>query len=198
MKPRGFIQTLFDFIEGVRPSADPTPEPEPLPKKRAPRRQSLPHASYADELLSRLCEEFPIGYRPEIVWKGLRVTAGMAYYELGRIALSHRVLRDETQVRRTLIHEYAHLLAFHRHGARGKGHGAGWKNAMSDLGEPAEVRHQYEVERNRSKQTLLYKCSKCGTLIPRSRKFPKGRRYLHIRCGGAIILHRRVLNSAAK
>jgi len=200
MKPGGFIQTLFDFIEGVLPAQGPAggPLPEIAIKKRVRRKLIAPHELYANQLLSDLCQAFPMGYRPELIWKGLRVTAGMAYYQLGRIALSHRVLRDENQVRRTLIHEYAHLLAVHRDEVKGKGHGEAWKQAMRDLGEPPEVRHQYEVERNRPKQTLLYKCNKCGSLIPKSRKFPKGRRYLHVRCGGAIVLHRKVLNSSGK
>ena len=131
-----------------------------------------------------------MGYVPSLKWKGLRVTAGMAYYELRMIGLSHRVLKTEDQVRRTLIHEYAHLLAVARQGVKGKGHGAAWQKAMLDLGETPEVRHNYEVERNNRKQIVLYRCSRCGAIIQKSRKFPKGRRYMHIKCGGAIVLHR--------
>jgi SprT protein len=130
-----------------------------------------------------------MGYRPVIVWKRLRVSAGLAYFRHGRIALSSIVLDDEHKVRETLTHEFAHLLAVHRHGQKGAGHGAAWKQAMHDLGAEPTVRHTFQVQRNQPKQKVIYHCLRCHKVIERSRRLPRGRRYLHRGCGGDIRLH---------
>jgi SprT protein len=110
----------------------------------------------------------------------------MAYYRIGTIGLSRTVIQDEQQLKDTLVHEYAHLLAYVRHGRKGVGHGPPWKQAMTDLGAPPKVRHNYEVQRNERRQEVAYQCQKCGALLMRSRKLPKRRRYVHINCGGPI------------
>jgi len=138
--------------------------------------------------LDQLCEEFPLAYVPEVVWRGYRVSAGLAYYRTGVIGLSTRVLKDEKAVIETLVHEYAHLLAVARHGARAAGHGPAWQRAMLDLGQQPKVRHNYEVERNTARQSVTYVCVRCGRSIVRSRRLSKRRRYVHANCGGALRL----------
>lgn len=142
----------------------------------------------AETHLDRLCEQFPLGYRPVIVWKRLRVSAGLAYYRAGRIALSSVVLTTEEAVLETLTHEFAHLLAVVRHGQKGAGHGEPWKQAMLDLGAKPTVRHCYAVQRNAVRQKVVYRCTRCGALIERNRRLPKKRRYMHRGCGGDIRL----------
>ena len=132
--------------------------------------------------------QFPLGYEPKVVWRAYRVTAGLAYYRKGVIGLSSRVLKEESQVLDTLIHEYAHLLAVVRHGNRAAGHGPEWQRAMLDLGQEPKVRHCYEVERNVARQRVTYQCLKCGKPIIRARRLPKRRRYIHANCGGDIKL----------
>lgn len=78
---------------------------------------------YAEELFSELTTKFPLSYQPTWRWKGLRVSAGMAYWRKGEIALSSVVLTTPEMVRDTLVHEYAHLLAVDRHGAKAANHG---------------------------------------------------------------------------
>lgn len=138
--------------------------------------------------LVQLCEEFPLGYVPLLRWKGYRVTAGLAYYRIGEIGLSTRVLKDEKAVVETLVHEYAHLLAVARHGLRAAGHGAAWQKAMRDLGQEPKVRHNYAVERNVARQSVTYVCVRCGKQVVRSRRLPKRRRYVHANCGGDLRL----------
>lgn len=145
---------------------------------------SLPQS--AEFILAELSASHPLGYVPQIVWRGYRVSAGMAYYRIGAIGLSRTVITTEQQLRDTLVHEYAHLLAYHRHGKKGVGHGPPWKQAMVDLGAPPKVRHNYEVQRNERRQEVAYQCQKCGALLMRSRKLPKRRRYIHNNCGGPI------------
>ena len=133
--------------------------------------------------------KFPLGYVPEIEWKRLPVTAGVAYFQLGKIALSAIVLQSKEQLHETLLHEYAHLLAYHRAGKKGVGHGAVWKQAMRDLGLDAKIHHHFEVQRNQARQQVIYHCKKCGQTFSRSRRLSKRRQYLHVACGGPIQLH---------
>lgn len=131
---------------------------------------------------------FPLSYQPKIEWRRYTVTAGMAHYQLGLITLSVHVLREPHHVRETLLHEYAHLLAFDRHGKKGAGHGQPWKKAMRDLGLEPKVHHQYEVNRNQSRQVVRYQCKKCGEIFDRKRRLATKKRYYHRQCGGQIAL----------
>ncbi len=140
----------------------------------------------AEEILDELERSFPLGYRPRIVWKGLRVAAGYAYYREKAIGLSTRLITDEVRLRDTLLHEYAHLLAVARYGRAGAGHSPAWREAMRDLGLEPSVRHPYEVERNRARQRVVYRCGSCGQTFERVRRLPRGRAYFHSGCGGPI------------
>lgn len=144
--------------------------------------------AYAIDLLKQLCERFPMGYVPKLTWKKLRVTAGLAYYQRGEIALSSLVLINEERLRLTLIHEYAHLLAVKRHGRKAAGHGPHWRSAMIELGIEPRVQHNYPVQRNSTQQKVVYRCLKCGYSFNRARRLPRRRKYVHARCGGALKL----------
>lgn len=141
----------------------------------------------AEALLERLWQRFPMKRRPVLQWKkSLRVSAGMAYYRTCTIGLSVPVLTDPGRLDATLIHEYAHLLAFDRFGREGMGHGAHWQTAMREMGQEPIVRHAYEVTRNSRRQTVVYACRKCGKQFNRHRRLPKRRRYVHQGCGGSV------------
>lgn len=130
----------------------------------------------------------PLPLRPALRWKNLRVSAGIAHYRSWSISLSRLLLTTEQRVADTLAHEYAHLLAVHRHGPKAANHGSLWKQAVRDLGYEPSVRHAYDVQRNARRQQAVYECARCGALIYRSRRLPKGRRYVHAACGGAVRL----------
>lgn len=142
----------------------------------------------AEVEFARLCRLFPLPVAPKLLWKSYRVTAGMAYYRSWSIGLSSRVLTTEDAVRHTLGHEYAHLLAVARHGPRAANHGPEWQLAMRDLGLPPTVRHRYQVEKNVARQVVTYRCRRCKTLIERTRRLRRDRKYVHARCGGALEL----------
>ena len=144
----------------------------------------------ADNALRDAMARHPVGYVPTILWKGYRVTAGMAYYRSGTIGLSTKVLQNAEAVRETLLHEYAHLLAVMRHGPRAANHGQPWQQAMRDLGLIPTVRHGFDVERNVARQRVTYLCARCGKPIVRTRRLPKRRRYVHANCGGDLRLHK--------
>src|ERR1041385_4464980 len=120
---------------------------------------------FATELLRKLCEEHPMSYIPHLTWKKLRVTAGLAFYHRKEIVLSSLVLNTVERLDSTLRHEYAHLLAVERHGMRASGHGPAWRQAMVDLGLSPVVHHNYEVQRNSTRQKVVYRCMKCGTMV---------------------------------
>ena len=123
---------------------------------------------------------------PGLAWTGWRVTAGRADLKGWSIGLSARVLDDAEKTVRTLRHEYAHLLAVDRHGPAGAGHGRLWREAMYELGERPERTHDYPVARNASRQSAVYRCRRCGSEFRRPRRFPSGRRYEHLACGGLL------------
>ncbi len=133
---------------------------------------------------------FPIRSHPLVVVKPYRVSAGMAYYRRNVIGVSAYVLQTPEQVRETTLHEYAHLLAVHRHGERAANHGAAWKQAMQDLGIPPVVRHNLPVVRNARHVRVIYRCTKCKAEIVRSRRLNSRRKYLHVNCNGVIKLDR--------
>ena len=143
-------------------------------------------AEYAEQLLADALARHPIK-PPKLEWREYRTTAGRAHFDHWAITLSMFVLRDPDQVRDTLLHEYAHLLAFHRHGKNGRGHGSAWQQAMADLGLPPEVKHRYQCQRNLPRQMVVYRCAACGVAIQRARRLPRRRRYTHAGCGGEIV-----------
>ena len=74
--------------------------------------------------------------RLKVGWnKRLRSTAGRAWIreswiELNPLLVEHGV----DQVRLTLLHELAHLVAYERHGRHIQAHGSEWRQACADLG----------------------------------------------------------------
>lgn len=144
--------------------------------------------SKALAILESLIAAFPMDYRPKLVWRKLRVTAGSADYVAKTITLSTALLIDEERLELTLKHEYAHLLAVARHGRRAAGHGEHWKQAMLDLGQDPKRTHNYPVERNRTHQEVFYRCMRCGAVLVRKRRLPRRRLFVHAKCGGPLRL----------
>lgn len=105
----------------------------------------------------------------------LRSTAGYASYPSWRIELNPRLREFEGQVERTMRHELAHLVAYHRAGRRRiEPHGAEWQQACADLGIPGEnARHTLPLPRRAVKRNLAYLCPNCGYIARRVRKFPR-------------------------
>jgi predicted SprT family Zn-dependent metalloprotease len=140
----------------------------------------------AENLLAQLKAEHPLKSPAKLIWRNYRVAAGKAYLEMGTIGVSKILLVDSERLRSTLLHEYAHLMAFERSPRNGRGHGPIWQKAMRELGEEPTVRHKYDVERNQARQLVLYRCVGCGAELPRKRRLPKRRAYVHATCGAPI------------
>lgn len=111
----------------------------------------------------------------------LRSTAGYARYPKWAVELNP-LLRDfEGQVERTLKHELAHLIAYHRSGRRRiEPHGREWRQACVDLGIPGEkAHHRLPLPRNEVVRKLVYACPACQTTVQRVRKFRRPTACLH-------------------
>ena len=140
--------------------------------------------------LDRLLRVHPLRRRPALIWKPWPSTAGRADFLRWEILLSSRVLDTPERVLATLVHEYAHLLAFSRDPRNGRGHGEVWRAAMRELGAEPRVRHDYPVVRRVSRTRAIYRCAGCGTEIVRARRLARGRRWVHAACGGGLRLER--------
>ena len=127
--------------------------------------------------------EMPGGARLLTVsWNArLRSTAGYARYPSWAIELNPRLREFDGQVERTLKHELAHLIAYHRAGRRRiEPHGREWRVACADLGIADEkAHHRLPLPRNSVERKLIYACPACGTQVQRVRKFRRPTACLH-------------------
>ena len=105
----------------------------------------------------------------------LRSTAGYAAYPSWRIELNPRLISFEGQVARTLKHELAHLVAYHRAGRRRiDPHGHEWRQACVDLGIAGEPAHHHlPFPRAKMQRNHAYQCPNCGMIVGRVRPFKR-------------------------
>ena len=115
----------------------------------------------------------------KIVWnRRMRSTAGRAFLYEAKVELNPKLLHLDNnleeslaQVRLTLLHELAHLLAHHRHGRGIAAHGAEWKQACADLGIPGEsATHQLNLPTRTQRKKWSYSCPHCLAIILRVRR----------------------------
>lgn len=179
-----FIQTLFDFqaaprrviadqpLETLYPAAPAEPKRKPA---------SADSEGELDESLTQLCRDLltqldltGASHLVRVLWNTrLRSTAGYASYPSWRIELNPRLQEFEGQVDRTMRHELAHLVAYHRAGRRRiEPHGEEWRRACVDLGIPGEsARHRLPLPRREVTRNYTYACAHCGVIAQRVRKF---------------------------
>ncbi|NLT71891.1 MAG: hypothetical protein GXX91_14545 [Verrucomicrobiaceae bacterium] len=110
----------------------------------------------------------------------MRSAAGRAFLKDSRIELNPRLqdLPEEQradELRRTLLHELAHLVAFERSGQRRiPPHGAEWRQACRDLGIPDEDRcHDLDFQSRRLARKYAYHCPHCRAVIQRVRRLKR-------------------------
>lgn len=109
-----------------------------------------------------------------VVWnKRMRSTAGRAYWPEAKVELNPRLVSISIdEVRRTLLHELAHLLCYHRVGRRRVApHGVEWQQACADLGIPGEkATHRLPLPRRQQQKKWKYSCPNCREGIERVRQ----------------------------
>lgn len=106
----------------------------------------------------------------------MRTTAGRAFWPCARIELNPKLRELATdEVRRTLLHELAHLVAYARAGRRKiKAHGIEWQQACKDLGIPGErATHSLPLPGRSMKRKWRYACPACGEGFERVRKMKR-------------------------
>lgn len=128
-----------------------------------------------DKGLEALAAAVTVSWNPR-----MRTAAGRAFLKDSRIELNPR-LRDlpegqrEDELRRTLLHELAHLLAFARAGQRRIApHGTEWRQACRDLGIPDEDRcHDLDFKPRRLARKYAYHCPHCRAVLQRVRRLSR-------------------------
>ena len=192
---REIAQLCFDFVEGKAPS-----DHVPAPVRREPVEATAEEAAAdpgdepadgadaglragRDDGLEGDCRQLllNLGIKTatqlvSVHWNPrLRSTAGYAAYPSWRIELNPRLIGFEGQVERTLKHELAHLVAYHRAGRRRiEPHGTEWRQACADLGiagEPAH--HRLPFPRSQMQRHHNYQCPSCGIVVGRVRPFKR-------------------------
>lgn len=141
---------------------------------------------WAVEALEIARERVPSALVPAIEWTNYPTAAGRAYLQERKICLSRVVLKTHAHVYDTVLHEYAHLVVYARHGRKAKPHGPEWRQVMADLGIPPKVTHDYPVERRTVARRYSFRCNACGFILWRVRPFKRNRIYSHVGCGGSF------------
>ena len=168
-----FLQRLFGKRE--RPRAREAP-PSPVAVKVVPE----PPEPLLDEAraLLRMAGAMALADRVRVEWDArLRTTAGLAFPGRSLVRLNPRLRAfGEEEIRRTLRHELAHLLAHERAGRRKIApHGAEWRRACGDLGLPGEKRtHDLPLPRRVIARRHHYRCPACGVALARVRPLKRG------------------------
>jgi SprT protein len=164
------------------PPFAPTPTQLPLftlddgfkPWQPVPRSGQLPCLQSLTDLALNALQQLGIPIVPtfHIAWNPrLRSTAGRALYPAWRIELNPLVATLPGELERTMRHELAHLVAFHRaRGRRIPPHGAAWRTACAQLGIPDEpATHRLPLPSRQFDRSFHYTCPHCAETITRAR-----------------------------
>jgi len=112
-----------------------------------------------------------------VVWNSrMRTTAGRAFWPEGKIELNPKLNEVVPgEVRATLLHELAHLVAYARAGRRRiKAHGSEWQQACADLGIPGErATHSLPLPGRTMRRKWRYTCPACGEGFDRVRRMKR-------------------------
>ncbi len=137
-----------------------------------------------DNALTRQCAELimnlghgRLANKLVVTWNSrMRSTAGRAFWPEGKIELNPKLIEfSAAEVRNTMLHELAHLLAFVRAGRRRiKAHGPEWRQACCDLGIPGErATHNLALPSREMARQWRYRCPVCEETIERVRKMKR-------------------------
>lgn len=113
----------------------------------------------------------------EVVWNSrMRTTAGRAFWPDGKIEMNPKLAQiAPEEVRQTMLHELAHLIAYERAGRRRiSAHGPEWRQACADLGIPGEsATHSLPLPGRTMKRKWRYTCPACGQGFDRVRRMKR-------------------------
>jgi len=127
--------------------------------------------------LARELDVKNVAQRIRVVWNSrMRSSAGRAFWPEAKIELNPRLWEvAPDQIRRTMLHELAHLLAYARAGRRTiAAHGEEWRRACTDLGIPGEsATHDLPLPFRKMRRKWRYHCPGCGEGFERVRKMKR-------------------------
>lgn len=117
----------------------------------------------------------------QVKFADLKTTGGQADLRRNIVTLNHRFIKGKWDdlLHKTLTHEIAHLQAWATY--RDRGHGAGWKRVMRQLGLKPERCHNYSLEGTGIDYTLVY-CNCARPIEMRTRQANKMRSGIKYRC----------------
>ena len=135
-----------------------------------------------DERLTKLCvgllrdlDLFDLKDRISVEWNTrMRSCAGRAFWPKGIIQLNPRLVGiSKAEVRQTVLHELAHLIAYERNPNRSiKTHGKEWRQACVEVGIPGEkATHELALPSRVLKRQWRYECPECKKVIDRVRRY---------------------------
>ncbi len=135
-----------------------------------------------DEKLKRLCESLlrdlgvdELRGRISVEWNArMRSCAGRAFWPKGLIQLNPKLAGiSKAEVRQTVLHELAHLVAYERNPKRSiKSHGREWQEACVELGIPGEkATHELALPSRILKRKWRYECPECDKMIERVQRY---------------------------
>lgn len=112
-----------------------------------------------------------------VCWnKKMRSTAGRASWPEAKIELNPKLEEVAPhEIRATMLHELAHLIAYSRAGRRRiAAHGVEWRQACHDLGIPGEkATHCLPLPSRTMQRRWRYQCPACGEGFDRVRKMKR-------------------------
>jgi len=113
--------------------------------------------------------------RVSVEWNTrMRSCAGRAFWPTGLIQVNPRLPQiSDTEVKQTVLHELAHLIAYERHPNRPiKSHGREWQRACADVGIPGEkATHELSLPTRTLRRKWRYDCPRCAKSFERVRRF---------------------------
>jgi SprT protein len=135
-----------------------------------------------DLALTELCSDFleelnlsDLRARISVEWNArMRSCAGRAFWPKGVIQLNPKLVGiSKEEVRQTVLHELAHLIAYERNPNRAiKSHGKEWQKACVELGIPGEkATHDLALPSRVLKRQWRYECPECEKVIERVRRY---------------------------
>ncbi|WP_200256650.1 SprT-like domain-containing protein [Halorhodospira neutriphila] len=164
-------------------------------EERVQRRMRTVEAAVGDWWWALVAAHPALGRRPVpgVEWLARGSSAGRADLQRWVVAFNRPLLAREdgyrTLLPETVVHELAHLAAFHLHGSRG--HDRHWRALMAEMGLPAQRTHGLDVTGLPGVQRRWrYRCA-CGEhalSTTRHNRIRRGtQRYYCNRCRGELV-----------
>lgn len=117
-----------------------------------------------------------------VVFDSAKRRAGLCRISTQEISVSinHIESNEESVVRDTIYHEFAHAIAYHLYGD--KGHGKHWKKIALLIGAVPKARGHFNLPEAR--WLLVHICRKTKTLQPIAERFRRNKRISHYHLTG--------------